>query len=200
MDVRLNWSAPRGIYPAMNEALSKAHGEYTWFVNAGDHAYSDSAIGAVLRCLEKRPLWAYGQVRFIDDRGHAVLPRPFDYQREKQSGFSRGRFPPHQGTVAATQAMRDLGGFDERFKVAADYAMMLKLSLLGDPRQSQEVWADFCEGGLSTRHWRYAVYEFHRARMDILRPHGIGMVKELSSVARQFLFQGVGRTLKKLGR
>ena len=194
----VRWSEPRGVYPAMNDALTHAHGEYVWFVNAGDRAHSDSSISAVLRILEKRPLWAYGQVCFVDDRGRTFLPRPFDYQREKRSAFSRGRFPPHQGTVAATQVMRDLGGFDESFEVAADYAMMLKLSQLGDPAESHEVWADFFEGGLSTIRWRRAINEFHRARMDILCPSGIDLVKEHAAVAREFLMQAAGRSLNSI--
>jgi len=195
---RVRWSEPRGVYPAMNEALTHARGEYIWFVNAGDRAHSDSSISTVLQILEKKPLWAYGQVCFIDSRGRTVLPRPFDYRREKRSGFSRGRFPPHQGTVATTQVMRDLGGFDECFEVAADYAMMLKLSQLGNPDESQEVWADFFEGGLSTIQWQRAVSEFHRARMDILCPSGIDLVKEHAAVTREFLMQAAGRSLKSL--
>ena len=200
IQVSVRWSEPRGVYPAMNEALAHAHGEYVWFVNAGDRPHSDSSIGAVLQILQERPLWAYGQVCFIDARGRRVLPRPFDYRREKGSGFSRGRFPPHQGTVAATQVMRDLGGFDESFKVAADYAMMLKLSELGDPAESQEVWADFFEGGLSTIQWRRAISEFHRARMDVLCPSGIDLVKEHAAVAREFLMQAAGRSLSSIRR
>ena len=200
IQVSVRWSEPRGVYPAMNDALTHAHGEYVWFVNAGDRAHSDSSISAVLRILEKRPLWAYGQVCFVDDRGRTFLPRPFDYQREKRSAFSRGRFPPHQGTVAATQVMRDLGGFDESFEVAADYAMMLKLSELGDPAESQEVWADFFEGGLSTIRWRAAVWEFHRARMKILKIRGSALVSEYLSVALNFVGQTIGRSRNSLRR
>lgn len=198
IEVSVRWSEPRGVYPAMNEALARARGEYTWFVNAGDRAYSNSSVSAVLQILEKRPVWAYGQVRFIDNRGRTVLPKPFNYERERRSGFSRGRFPPHQGTVAATQVMRDLGGFNESFKIAADYAMMLNLSQLGDPAESQEVWADFYEGGLSTMQWRQAINEFHRARIDILRPSGINLVKERVAVVREFLMQAAGRSLNSI--
>lgn len=196
--VRLCWSEPRGVYPAMNEALAQARGQYVWFVNAGDRVNSDASINTVLQILEKRPLWAYGQVRFIDDRGRTVLPPPFDYGREKRSNFNRGRFPPHQGTVVATQAIRELGGFDEDLRVAADYAMMLRLSRLDDPVESREVWADFYEGGLSTKQWRRAIREFHFARMEVLRPSGIGLVNEFIVVARQFLRHALARSLNSM--
>jgi hypothetical protein len=76
--------------------------------------------------------------------------------------------------------------------------MMLRLSLFGDPVESGEVWADFYEGGLSTMRWRHAIREFHRARMDVLRPEGIDLAKERLAVARAFVTQAVGRSLNTI--
>lgn len=200
LQARIHWSAPRGVYAAMNEALTQASGEYVWFINAGDCAHSPLSLVTVLRIAKTRPIWAYGQVRFMYERGGGVLPPPFNYKVEKRANFSRGRFPPHQGTMAATQVLRELGGFDEEFDVVADYALMLRLSQLADPVESREVWADFYEGGLSTSQWKHAIREFHRARMAILQPSGSALVKERVAVLREFLMQSAGRTLKSLRR
>ena len=91
----------------------------------------------------------------------------------KNSCFSRGRFPPHQGTIANRQALLDLGGFDTSYRIAADYALFLKLSLRAEPSISADSIALFHEGGLSTIAWRESLSEFHRARREILKPSGL---------------------------
>ena len=192
------WVEPAGIFSAMNSGLKLAQGEYSWFMNAGDTLYSAGSLDDVCETLATRPVWAYGQVAFRGQSGRVSIPKPFDYQVAKRRFFSQGRFPPHQGTVARTDVLQHLGGFDESYAVAADYSMMLKLSLLGDPVESRGVWADFYEGGMSTVQWRHAIHEFHRARLDVLRPSGLNLVKERFAVIRELLRQSVGRLFKRV--
>jgi glycosyltransferase involved in cell wall biosynthesis len=162
------WTEPRGIYPAMNDGLARATGTYIYFLNAGDELASPTVAADMRRIAQDEPVWFYGQVRFVDVQGGSVTPPPFDYDKERAAAFSRGRFPPHQGTVARTEVLRAMGGFDTSFKIAADYAMILRLSTAAAPAETRETLATFYEGGLSSTAWKQARAEFHRARMEIL--------------------------------
>lgn len=197
-DVTRVWTKPAGVFNAMNVGLNESHGTYVWFLNAGDTLHSRESLDSVVDVLVAEPTWAFGQVEFVNVDGQVTLPKPFDYRQEKRHWFARGRFPPHQGTIARRQVLCDLGSFDESYRIAADYAMMLRLALIADPVESTEVWADFHEGGLSTTQWRSAIGEFHQARMEILGPSGLELVKEKMYVGREILLKAGGRALRSL--
>jgi glycosyltransferase len=190
------WEPPAGIYSAMNSAVSLANGRYSYFLNAGDCLHDPDAVAQIGDLVESRqPEWLYAQVCFIDEAGNETTPPPFDYALEKAACFARGRFPPHQGVIAQTALIRDLGGFDTSYRVAADYALILRLAQLADPAESPVVLADFQKGGLSTTAWRQAHAEFHRARREILAPRGLTAVQEyahsLRGATEMFLFRSV---------
>jgi hypothetical protein len=77
-----------------------------------------------------------------------------------------------------TDLLRTVGGFDARYRIAADYAAFLQVSLLADPVVLDFVIADFFEGGASTSHWRAAFKEFHRARLEVFAPQGSDRLRE----------------------
>ncbi len=178
-NTRYSWSAPRGVYPAMNTALATATGDYVLFLNAGDELSDPTIVEALITTLQRdRPLWLFGQVCFVSEDGRRVTPPPMDYARERAVSFSRGRFPPHQGTIVKRQALIDNGGFDTSYRIAADYAACLRLVRQQDPVIIDDTIANFYEGGLSTQSWRESMREFHRARREILRPTGAAAVRE----------------------
>lgn len=170
---RYAWWEPRGVYPAMNDGLAAATGDYVYFLNAGDTLAAPDVLPRVVDLLEdRRPLWAVGRVRFIGVDGRPMVEPPWDYATERARSFARGRFPAHQGVVMAREALLAAGGFDVSYRVAADYAAVLRFSLRADPLALGLVLAEFHAGGLSTVAWRQAQQEFHRARREVLRPRG----------------------------
>ena len=169
--VSYRWVQPQGIYPAMNTAIESAAGEFAYFANAGDEFFRPDVLTGVRQLLRDH-VWGFGPVEVIEGDGRRVFTPKWDYQKEAAKGFSSGRFPSHQGTFVRTSALRDLGGFDTSFSIAADYAMALKLSRMADPVILPFVVARFHEGGVSTQQWQASFAEFHRARAEILKPRG----------------------------
>ena len=169
---------PAGIYPAMNHALSLASGEYAYFLNSGDRLQDASVLRRVGEVLAASPEWAFGPVAIEEVGGGTVITPPWDYERERAVSFSRGLFAPHQGTFARTEVLRAFGGFDTSYRVAADYAVFLRLSLVADPVHLPFVIATFSEGGTSTLKWQESFREFHRARVAILGPTGVAALRE----------------------
>jgi glycosyltransferase involved in cell wall biosynthesis len=177
---------PRGIYPAMNAALEMATGEYVYFLNAGDTLHRDDVLARVHEALsDAEPTWAFGPVEIVGQDGRRVVTPPWDYAREKRSCFSRGLFPPHQGTFVRRTDLRDQGGFEPGYTIVADYASFLKLSLIADPLMLDPVIATFTEGGVSTRRWHESLRQFHQARRRILVPKGSAAVREYANSLRQ---------------
>jgi glycosyltransferase involved in cell wall biosynthesis len=198
VEVDYVWEAPKGIYPAMNSGLARARGTYSMFTNAGDVLHSPKVVADLRGQLQKLEVpWGYGQVRFINPDGTSTLPEPFDYASEQKRCFSGGRFPPHQGTFARTELLRDLGGFDSKYRICADYALFLKLSQVSNPLEIDAVISDFYVGGLSTIAWKESLKEFHDARVSILKPSGIEALRECLGTWSQFARMNAARTLKR---
>lgn len=177
---------PTGIYPAMNTGLAQARGQYVYFLNAGDTLAEDRVGSRIITELRDAgfPGWAFGAVRFTDPRGRLLRERHWDYSVERAHHFARGVFPAHQGIVARTETVRALGGFDSTLRIAADYALMLRLSQQSDPLRWDWTIAEFRQGGASSQHWWRAQNEFHEARLAILELRGWPRVAEQGATVR----------------
>lgn len=185
---RVVWTPPAGIYAAMNEGLAAASGKFVHFLNAGDEIASPNVIHNLREALEGSDAeWLDGSVEIVGSDDSVVVTPDWDYALEREWGFSRGRFPAHQGTVARTSALRSIGGFDTSFTIAADYAAFLRLSLISDPVRYPGVIARFHEGGISTQRWAHSLREFHRARVQILQPTGTLARRERWATTRHFI-------------
>ena len=191
------WTKPEGVFNAMNKGLAKASGDYVWFLNAGDTLHSSESLDIVLTLLRNKPFWAFGQVQFVSMEGRVTLPKVFDYEREKRRWFARGRFPPHQGTIARRQLVCELGGFNENYRVAADYELMLKLSKAADPVVSDAVWATFYEGGVSSTNWRRSLREFHHARRAVLKFSRAASVGESALTLKHYASRSLGQVKRR---
>jgi len=163
-----HWTAPTGIYPAMNHGLELASGTYVLFLNAGDSLYDNGVLADIRDHTVTQPIWLFGQACIVNAGGQHVLTPRWDYHEHQRHGFSHGKFPCHQATIARTASLRELGGFDRSYSIAADYAMFLRLSLLQDPIYIDRVIARFVEGGISTQCWQESFRQFHAARRAIL--------------------------------
>lgn len=192
MDATYVWDEPRGIYPAMNGGLELATGEFTYFANAGDELFAGDVFLRTRELISEFD-WAFGPIEIVSSCGSRVFSPVWDYAVEAKSGFSRGYFPAHQGTFARTELLQELGGFDESYGVAGDYAMALKLSQVSEPVVLPYVVATFYEGGISTHAWSQSALEFHRARREILHPRGISRAVELGNTAKHWVSLGIGR-------
>lgn len=181
------WMQPAGIYAAMNAGLTLASGDYVHFLNAGDTFHDPGVLAHVrARTSAQHPAWAFGGVEIVGRDGRRTITPPWDYAAERSAGFSRGHFPPHQGTFAQREMLTAIGGFDTSYSIVADYAAFLRMSLVADPLSLDLVIATFTEGGVSTTRWRESLAEFHRARRSILVLRGSASLRERVNTARQY--------------
>lgn len=181
-------TAPAGIYAAMNRGLDLANGQFTYYLNSGDELSSASGISDVRAAVtSKEPTWLFGPAEIVQLDGTEIVTPPWDYPAERESGFSNGHFPGHQSTIASTLSLREIGGFDTSYRIAADYDAFLQLSTMADPAIVSKPIGRFHEGGASTVSWFRSIIEFHRARTKRLNLTGWAAVQEKFATARQLL-------------
>ena len=190
----VTWVPPAGVYAAMNTGMSLASGDYLYFLNAGDELASADVLSSLRAAVsDSSPAWLFGDVEILGTDGSRVITPPWDYASERTRAFSGGYFPPHQGTVVRADLLREIGGFDTSFTIAADYAAFLRLASLADPLRLDVVIARFHEGGVSTQRWARSLAEFHRARRRSDLPGARGGAEWLAT-ARQFLAMAAYRS------
>ena len=191
------WTEPAGIYPAMNAGLAQATGDYVYFANAGDMFFSSDVLVKVRAAVTSAaPRWLFGDAEILELSGAKVITPRWDYLGEKSVSFSRGHFPCHQATFVHRETLLRQGGFDNTYSIVADYAAFLKLTLIADPIYLDFVIATFTEGGISTTKWRESFSQFHRARKEILKPHGAAALREHFESSRRYAMVYLHREIR----
>lgn len=161
-----------GIYNALNKGVRDAKGEWFYVLGADDCILHPGVFDALLAeydCDEiVTPAETDGDYRNITiDR--IFLHTPYC----------------HQGAIQKTKAIRRFGAFDERYAIAADYALILKFHTAGlDIRYSNRCFAYFGGSGVSSTLITRRAVEFNDicARQFALsqkrscRMHGLGQV------------------------
>lgn len=120
--VRLFQEADKGIYDAMNQAVSRAEGEFVLFMNCGDAFYSsevlertESAIAVQEAAgLDLGRLVLYGDIH--NDKTNTKVAAP-----PSITGFTCYRnIPCHQSCIYSTSLCREKP-FDTQYRIRADY-------------------------------------------------------------------------------
>lgn len=121
-------SAPdEGIYDALNGALGAARGEWLLVLGDDDAIIDSSALEDMLKASSARSRDILVTSIALDG-GRRITARP----RLLLGGMSC----PHQGMLVRISALREIGGFDARYRIAGDYDAFLGL-MLGNARVSR---------------------------------------------------------------
>jgi glycosyltransferase involved in cell wall biosynthesis len=113
-----------GIYDAMNKGVALATGEYIAFLNSDD-AYLPHTIDAVVKCIKQhKPDVVYGNIEKERRLGDEILTR-IEKPRLDDMPKTMGVF--HPAGFVHRRFFQKFGGFDTRFKLAADYHFMLRV-------------------------------------------------------------------------
>ena len=118
----------RGIYNAWNKALAQAKGDWICFLGADDyfrnaHVLNQMAKQLVLVPAEIRV--AYGQIMLINNSGSElyVLGEPWANIKNR---FKKVMCVPHPAVMHRRSLFADNGNFDETFRIAGDYELLLR--------------------------------------------------------------------------
>jgi len=157
----------RGIYHAWNKALNVVQGDWVYFLGADDYFVDEHVLARVAPYLQNGTTDArvvYGLVNLVRTDGSVIAAFGEPWSRKK---FMQVMTLPHQG-VFHHRSLFDRGGFNEEFRIAGDYELLLRELKSHDPRfLERETIAAMRFGGVSSE-GRLAVetlQEFKRARV-----------------------------------
>ena len=196
-----------GIYNAWNKGLMQANGEWICFLGADDYFWDDQVLASMSRLLVKLPMIirvAYSQIMLLSENGQELYLSGEPWQKVKQR-FKQLMSIPHPGTMHRRDLFEQHGYFDESFRIAGDYELLLRDLKTADAEFIPDlVTVGMLQGGISSnpKNTLSQLHEVRRAQQK----HGLKMpsIKWLMAVLRVyirlFLWRVIGEkaTLKAL--
>ncbi len=148
----------RGVYDAMNKGLRAFGGDAVGFLNADDRFHDDGALAAIAGALQGADI-CYADLDFVHAGDRARVVRRWRSTPWRKGGFQRGWMPAHPTFYCRRHVVDQVGCFDLRYRMSADYDFMLRALELADftavhvPR----VLVDMGAGGLTSASLRARV-------------------------------------------
>lgn len=166
----------RGIYDALNKGIARATGDVVGFLHADDvyagpdvlarvaEAFADPAVAAV-----------HGDLQYVRKDDTSQVVRHWKSSPFSSARLRRGWMPPHPTLYVRREWYERIGGFDTRYRIAADYHSILRLFSQPDFRSAYvpEVFVKMRLGGASNRSLKNIVRK-SREDLDALRRTGVG--------------------------
>lgn len=135
-DIKITYvqQKPKGVYSAFNAALQVVSGKYVNFLNSDDYFYSPHTLQIVADVLRDHPeeLWVQSQYRTNLIKGKEIKVRSLWRGENASIRLKYQPFLPivpqsHQAQFIAKSVYDKYGGFDTKYKIAADYGFMLRI-------------------------------------------------------------------------
>jgi glycosyltransferase len=122
-------SAPdRGIYDALNKGLALATGDVVGFLHADDLYASPGVLARVAAAFEDPAVCAvYGDLRYVRKDDTTQVVRHWQSSAFTPQRLAWGWMPPHPTLYVRRGWYERIGGFDTRYRIAADYLSVLML-------------------------------------------------------------------------
>ncbi|MDH4095997.1 MAG: glycosyltransferase [Betaproteobacteria bacterium] len=156
----------RGLYEAWNKALRRARGEWICFLGCDDRFHDAQALRSLLGAAAGGARVIHGRVNLVTANGVVgeVLGKPW---REARRAFLAGTMLPHTGMLHHRSLFEEHGFFDESYRIAGDYDLLLREVLTREPVFVDRVTVDMRFGGMSSKPGAILgnLREIQRARM-----------------------------------
>ena len=149
-DIRILSKADSGIYEAMNRGIALARGEFVIFLNSDDYYHRPDGLALSVKAIEN----SYCSFTFspvIPQGPHTRFTHFHHPQRRLHKLFVTSVIP-HPSMLYRRTALVELGGYDQTYRLAADYDLTLRLIVAGHKACFVNYcFATFVVGGASTQ-------------------------------------------------
>jgi glycosyltransferase involved in cell wall biosynthesis len=163
----------RGIYNAWNKGLSQAKGDWLCFLGADDYFWDSQVLEKMAKRLIELPTGirvAYGQVVIVNEQDECLYLKGEEWNKAKKY-FPQFMSITNQGGMHRRSLFEFHGRFDESFRIAGDYELLLRELKNGEAMFIPDIIVSAMrQGGLSSApaNTIEAMLEFRRAQ----RMHG----------------------------
>ena len=137
-----------GIYNAWNKAIATVESEWVCFLGADDVYSRPDAVSLLAAKATEDTDLVFGKARFVGANGRVRYERgePWDWGKMK-----RAQNVMHPGALHRRRLFEQLGGYDERYRIAADYEFLLRAGAAGAKAAFvDELVVDFAVAGVSS--------------------------------------------------
>ena len=144
--------ADTGIYNAMNKALTVANPEsYIFYLNAGDVLADSNSLFIANQSLGTNEMtnWGCTTHEEVEQNGDGWVCKLVSPPSVENQLYAFG-YRSHQGVVMKAKFIKRLGGFDEQYKIAADWDLIVRALKVETPKVWFHPLARFQLGGLSS--------------------------------------------------
>lgn len=146
--------ADKGIYDALNKAFTMVEDNSIVGILHSDDVYANENIHAkVLSCFCDRPCdIVYGDLAFISSTSSQSVVRYWYSGKFSKKALKYGAMPPHPTIFTTTAVLKNVGYFDLRFRISADYDYIMRMSKFSEYKwvYLREVITIMKIGGAST--------------------------------------------------
>jgi glycosyltransferase involved in cell wall biosynthesis len=194
----------RGIYNAWNKGLEQARGDWICFLGADDYLWDATVLERAATRLALLPpeiRVAYGQIMLVGAGDEPLRVRGEPWPQVKEL-FKRYMCIPHVATMHRQSLFKQRGNFDESFRIAGDYELLLRELKVADAEFFPAItMAGHRLGGISTDPKNYlpTLWETWRAqRMHVrILPSKYVLREMAKECLRLLLWKILGESLAR---
>jgi glycosyltransferase involved in cell wall biosynthesis len=118
----------QGVYDALNKGLRHVTGDVVGFMHSDDEYASPDVLAKVAAAFEDPSVNAvYGDLVYVSQRDPSHVVRYWRAGAYSRAKLASGWMPPHPTLYVRRELYDRFGGFDTRYRIAADYECMLRL-------------------------------------------------------------------------
>jgi len=111
-----------GITEAMNKGITMASGEFILFLHSDDYLVEKNSIKKAVNFMEgNEDIFAFTVIFSQKNSTYKIIPRKWNWFVNLKIPFC------HQGVFCRKQLFNELGLFDTRFSIDADYDFLLRV-------------------------------------------------------------------------
>jgi glycosyltransferase len=172
--------ADGGVYEALNKGLRMASGDIVGFLHADDEYASPESLERIVRAFDDPSVEAvYGDLVYVRENNPSRVVRYWRAGPYSRNQLAHGWMPPHPTFYVRRDVYARCGGFDTRYRIAADYENMLRVLWGAGARTAYvpHVLVRMRTGGMSNR----LLNMFLKSREDYaaMQENGLGGVQAL---------------------
>lgn len=119
----------KGIYNALNKGIAMATGNVIGFLHSDDVLFSNRSIEQIAAAFEDKNIdVVYGDLQYCRE---GKIVRRWKSNAFHPCSLKYGWMPPHPTVYVRKEVYKQVGEYDEWFRISADYDMMLRIFTAG---------------------------------------------------------------------